>query len=164
LPADRQPRSHGRGRRLRRRARDQRGRRRAARTPYHRLGRPVIDWLRRGNAEPSVTVAGRDLPLAIRRHARATRLTMRLAPDGSEVRITLPQWGRTADAVSFASKKVEWLEEQLARIPRAEPPRPDGALAYRGRQLTIEWNSALPRKPAVHDDRLRLGGPHETVA
>lgn len=124
----------------------------------------MIDWLRRDKGSPSVRIGDVDLPLAIRRHARATRLTMRLSPDGSEVRITLPQWGRTADAVSFASKKVEWLEEQLARIPRAEPPRPDGTLAYRGRQLTIDWNSAFPRKPAVHDDRLRLGGPHETVA
>ena len=58
----------------------------------------MIDWLRRENRNPSVTLSGREVPLAIRRHARATRLTMRLAPDGSEVRITLPRWGRTADA------------------------------------------------------------------
>ena len=54
----------------------------------------MIDWLRRGrDEEPSVTVGDRVLPLMIRRHPRATRLTMRLAPDGSEVRITLPRWG-----------------------------------------------------------------------
>src|SRR5690606_38979672 len=140
LPADRQPRSHGRGRRLRRRARDQRGRRRAARTPYHRLGRPVIDWLRRGNAEPSVTVAGRELPLAIRRHPRATRLTMRLAPDGSEVRITLPQWGRTLDALAFVRSRTDWLESQLAAIPPPSPPTPGGTLAYRGERLAIAWD------------------------
>ena len=45
----------------------------------------MIDWLRRSKEEPSVTVGDRVLPLAIRRHPRATRLTMRLAPDGSEV-------------------------------------------------------------------------------
>jgi predicted metal-dependent hydrolase len=123
----------------------------------------MIDWLRREKESPTVRIGGRELPLAIRRHARATRLTMRLAPDGSEVRVTLPRWGRTADAVVFAGKRVDWLEQQLARVPRAEPPRPGGTIAYRGERLAIEWDTALPRKPGFAEGRLRLGGPRETV-
>jgi len=123
----------------------------------------VIDWLRREREAPSVTVGGRELPLAIRRHARATRLTMRLAPDGSEVRITLPRWGRTMDAVVFASKRVEWLEQQLARVPQAEPPQPGGTVAYRGMSLPIAWDPAFPRKPRIVDGQLQLGGPRETL-
>lgn len=123
----------------------------------------MIDWLRRGQEEPSVTLAGREVPLAIRRHARATRLTMRLAPDGSEVRITLPRWGRTADALVFAHKRIEWLEQQLAAVPRAAPLEPGGTVRYRGEAVTIEWEPRLPRKPSLAEDRLRLGGPAETV-
>lgn len=123
----------------------------------------MIDWLRREKQCPSVRVGERELPLAIRRHARATRLTMRLAPDGSEVRITLPRWGRTADAVIFASKRVDWLEQQLARVPRAEPPRPGGTVAYRGERLMLDWDPALPRRPSLAGGRLRLGGPSETM-
>ena len=89
----------------------------------------MIDWLRRERNSPSVRIGERELPLAIRRHPRATRLTMRLAPDGSEVRITLPRWGRTADALVFASKRVDWLEQQLACVPRAEPLLPGGTVA-----------------------------------
>ena len=88
----------------------------------------MIDWLRRAQADPTVTIGGREVPLAIRRHPRATRLTMRLAPDGSEVRITLPKWGRTSDAMVFASKRIDWLEGQLAAVPRAAPPAPGGAV------------------------------------
>jgi len=124
----------------------------------------MIDWLRRGQEEPSVTIAGREVPLAIRRHPRATRLTMRLAPDGSEVRVTLPRWGRTADAMVFAHKRIDWLEQQLAAVPRAEPPRPGGTVLYRGQPLAIAWEPGLPRKPALADGRLVLGGPVETVA
>jgi len=124
----------------------------------------MIDWLRRENSSPSIRIGERELPLAIRRHARATRLTMRLAPDGSEVRITLPRWGRTADALVFAGKRAEWLEEQLARVPRAEPPCPGGTVPYRGERLAIGWGPDLPRKPAVADGILRLGGPQETLA
>jgi predicted metal-dependent hydrolase len=124
----------------------------------------MIDWLRREKETPSVRIGERELPLAIRRHPRATRLTMRLAPDGSEIRITLPRWGRTADALIFASKRIDWLEQQLSRVPRAEPPCPGGSVSYRGERLTVDWNPGLPRKPSLTDGRLRLGGPSETVA
>jgi len=123
----------------------------------------MIDWLRRGREEPSVTVGDRVLPLAIRRHPRATRLTMRLAPDGSEVRITLPRWGRTLDALVFVRSRTAWLESQLAAVPRAEPPAPGAAVAYRGERLTIEWDPRLPRKPALGEASIRLGGAAETV-
>ena len=124
----------------------------------------MIDWLLRGrHEEPSVTVGGRELPLAIRRHPRATRLTMRLAPDGSEVRITLPRWGRTLDALVFVRNRTEWLESQLAAVPRAAPPAPGATLAYRGERLAIEWNPRLPRKPGLGEASIRLGGPEETV-
>jgi predicted metal-dependent hydrolase len=124
----------------------------------------MIDWLRRENQNPSVTIAGRELPVAIRRHPRATRLTMRLAPDGSEVRVTLPRWGRTSDAMVFAHKRIDWLEQQLAAVPRAEPPQPGGTVLYRGQELAIAWHPPLPRKPALAGGELRLGGPAETVA
>jgi predicted metal-dependent hydrolase len=123
----------------------------------------MIDWLRRERANPTVVVGGRELPLAIRRHPCARRLTMRLAPDGSEVRITLPQWGRTMDALVFAGKRVEWLERQLAAVPPAAPPMPGGSVAWRGDRLAIEWNPDLPRKPAPAPGRLRIGGPAETL-
>ena len=123
----------------------------------------MIDWLRRENQAPSVEVAGRALPLAIRRHPRATRLTMRLAPDGSEVRITLPRWGRTLDALVFVRNRTEWLESQLAAVPSATPPAPGATLAFRGERLAIEWDPRFPRKPALAEASVRLGGPEETV-
>ena len=125
----------------------------------------MIDWLLRGrDEEPRVTVGGRELPLMIRRHPRATRLTMRLAPDGSEVRVTLPRWGRTLDALVFVKSRTDWLESQLAAVPEAAPPAPGNTLAYRGERLAIEWHPRLPRKPALGEASLRLGGAEETVA
>ena len=124
----------------------------------------MIDWLRRrSDDEPRVTVGGRELPLMIRRHPRATRLTMRLAPDGSEVRITLPRWGRTLDALVFVRNRTERLESQLAAVPSAAPPAPGATLAYRGRRLAVEWDPRAPRKPALTEASIRLGGAEETV-
>lgn len=119
----------------------------------------MIDWLREDRQNPSITVADRTLPIAIRRHAQARRLVMRLAPDGSEVRITMPRWGSTRDALVFAGARTAWLEAQLAALPRPLAIEPGAALPYRGRTITIEWEAAAPRKPRLAADVLSAGGP-----
>ena len=124
----------------------------------------MMDWLRRApGEEPAISVAGRELPLAIRRHPRARRLTMRLAPDGSEVRITLPRWGRTEDAVVFARARLEWIATQLAAVPQSQAPRPGGIVHYRGEALAIDWSAAHPRTPRLAGPAVRIGGPAESL-
>lgn len=124
----------------------------------------MIDWLRRGHADPAIALAGRELPVAIRRHKRARRMTLRLAPDGSEVRVTIPHWGRTGDALDFAARRRDWLEAQLARLPRACPPVPGGTIAYRGAALRIDWGASFARTPAIEGASIRLGGPESGIA
>lgn len=124
----------------------------------------MIGWLREDPAPQTAVILGRELPVAIRRHPRARRLTMRLAPDGSEIRVTLPRWGRTLDAMIFVSSRVEWLEAQLAALPTAAPLTPGGTLMFRGEELAIDWAQSHPRRPALGDGAIRLGGPAETMA
>ncbi|MEO7553738.1 MAG: YgjP-like metallopeptidase domain-containing protein [Alteraurantiacibacter sp.] len=125
----------------------------------------MIDWLRGSSRDPEVEIAGRRLPVAVRRHPTAKRLTMRLAPDGSEVRVTMPSWGRTKEAVEFARSRQDWLAGQLARVPQALAIAPGSTVPWRGVDLLVEWQAAAPRKPALHDStRLVLGGPHESIA
>ena len=123
----------------------------------------LIDWLRRPAEDPAIEVAGRLLPIAVRRHPRAKRLTMRLAPDGSEVRVTLPKWCATRDALVFAHARAEWIERQLAAVPRSQPPAPGGTLRYRGEELVIAWHPAHGRTPRLDGDRLLVGGPAESL-
>lgn len=124
----------------------------------------MIGWLRRAGSAPTVLVGDRELPLAIRHHARATRLTLRLAPDGSEVRVTVPRRVPAAEALAFARSRQGWLAQQLARIPDHAPPAPGGTLLYRGTTLPIDWHAAHPRTPALAAGTLRCGGPAETLA
>jgi predicted metal-dependent hydrolase len=125
----------------------------------------MIDWLRGSTRDPEVEIAGRKLPVAVRRHPTAKRLTMRLAPDGSEVRVTMPSWGRTREAVEFARSRQDWLAGQLARIPQPRAIAPGSTVSWRGIDLLVEWQPRAARKPAVHaGERLVLGGPHESIA
>ncbi len=121
----------------------------------------MIDWLRDSHQNPAIELDDGILPIAIRRHARATRLTMRLAPDGSEVRITLPRWGRTRDALVFAEARRDWLQTQLAAIPQALAIAPGSALPYRGEVVEIAWARRNPRKPLLDAGHLRVGGPEQ---
>ena len=124
----------------------------------------MIDWLRRPDEDPVIEVGGRALPIAVRRHPRAKRLTMRLSPDGSEVRVTLPSWCATRDALVFAHARTEWIERQLAAVPEAVPPAPGGTLRYRGSALVVAWDPAHRRIPRLDDERLLVGGPAESLS
>lgn len=119
----------------------------------------MIDWLKQAAIEPEIDLGGTIVPIALRRHPTAKRLTLRLAPDGSEVRITLPRWARGAEAIAFAHARRDWLAEQYARIPRRIPPSPGTEVFYRGDSLTIEWNAKAPRRPAIEGPVITLGGP-----
>jgi len=124
----------------------------------------MIGWLRRDGAEPTIEVAGRELPVALRRNARARRLTLRLAPDGSEVRLTLPRWCPEGEAIAFARARSAWLAEQLARVPERREPEPGATLLYRGRDLAVEWQEDAARTPRLAEGRIVLGGPRERIA
>ena len=121
----------------------------------------MLDWLRRDPRDaPSVAIGDRLVPIVIRRLGHARRMTLRLAPDGGEVRISMPRWGRTADAVAFARQRADWLAQQLAALPAAAEPLGDGAvLPFRGRPLTIAHAPHFSRKPELIDPVLRIGGP-----
>lgn len=124
----------------------------------------MIDWLRGDHRDPAVEVAGRTLPIAIRRHPRSRRLTMRLAPDGSELRITMPGWGRTLDAIAFAQARIDWIATQLERVPEARAIGDGSTLPFRGEELAIRWQDGGPRKVRRDGSALHMGGPADRLA
>ncbi len=125
----------------------------------------MLDWLRRPSAAlPQITVSGRVLPVVIRRLERARRLAMRLAPDGSEVRITMPRWTRTADALAFVQEKAGWIELQLARLPAPVALTTGAVIPYRGTPLVLCHIAGATRRVRHEDGELVLGGPAESLA
>ena len=128
-----------------------------------RTGRPVIEWLR-DRKPAAIDLSGRIVPIELRRNAHARRLTLRLAADGSAVRITLPSWCRSEDAVAFAAARKGWLEAQLAKVPAPVDPVARGTLRYRGGELAIAWRPGAARRPLLTASQLILGGPRETLA
>ena len=124
----------------------------------------MIDWLKRHpREEPVLVLQGRHLPIVIRRLDHARRMTLRLAPDGSEVRISMPRWGRTAEALAFARSRTDWLARQIAALPAPVVLSPGVLLPYRGTGLVIDHSARAPRKPALCGEAILVGGPAETL-
>lgn len=123
----------------------------------------MIDWLRKEMLEPEIELGGRTVPIVLKRHARARRLTLRLAADGQAVQITLPQWARSREAIAFAHARRDWLAAQMAKLPQRAAPRPGGTISYRGEQLRIEWRETAARRPVLSDRQIVIGGPQEAL-
>ena len=124
----------------------------------------MIDWLRRAPREaPTLEVAGQTLPLVLRRTTSARRMTLRLAPDGSEVRLTMPRWGHSADGLEFARSKADWLAAQLTRLPRPVELRDGAALRFLGEETILCHDPARPRRVRFADGQLQVGGPAEAL-
>lgn len=125
----------------------------------------MIDWLRSKPEElPKVEVAGRFLPVVLKRLPQARRMTMRLAPDGSEVRVSLPRWARSAEALGFVRSRSDWLERQLAAVRPPATIEPGSRLPWCGSKLTIRHDPLAPRRPMLEGEMLVLGGPGENLA
>lgn len=123
----------------------------------------MIDWLRGEMLEPEMELGDRSLPIVLKRHPRARRLTLRLAADGSAVQITLPGWARSREAIAFAHARRDWLAAQLAKLPERRVPEPGGEIRYRGESLQIEWRKDASRLPRLCDRQVVIGGPPDAL-
>jgi predicted metal-dependent hydrolase len=124
----------------------------------------MIEWLLRPPKEPPrIALAGREVPVVLRRAANARRMTMRLAPDGSEVRITLPRWGTSAEALEFARSRASWLAAQLEALPQPVDLGDGAQIPYLGEHLILRHDPARPRKVRLVIDEIHAGGPAESL-
>ena len=133
------------------------------------------NWLARGKggakaspttqpAPRTIAVGGQKLPLVIRKLSHARQMSLRLSPDGREVRVSIPNWGRVRDAEDFAHSRSEWLARHLAALPAPVAIRPGASVPFRGHPLAITWADPLPRRPKILADRIEIGGPSESIA
>lgn len=125
----------------------------------------MLDWLRRSPRDTgTIDIGEQTLPIVVRRLAHARRMTLRLAADGSEVRISIPRWAPAGDALAFAHARRDWLARQLAALLPPTPVAPGKDAWFRGAPLRIEHDAKAPRRPSVEDGIVRIGGPAESMA
>lgn len=80
----------------------------------------------------AVTVAGRVMPLEIKRNRRARRITLRVDTARHRLVLTLPPGVSERAGLAFLQEKAVWLRNNLARVPAPVPFVPGAEVPYLG--------------------------------
>jgi predicted metal-dependent hydrolase len=84
-------------------------------------------------AEKMIVFSGeRSYELAIVRHPRARRYTIRVRDAYRDVVLTMPKRGNLADAHVFAQKNVAWIATKLSKLPDVVPFTDGAIIPFRG--------------------------------
>lgn len=84
----------------------------------------------------SILIDG-DIPVALRRSARARRMTLRVARAGGEVVLTLPVSVSLAEGRAFAESRAGWLRKTRAAAPQTSAVRAGSLIPVGGRMLRL---------------------------
>jgi predicted metal-dependent hydrolase len=104
-------------------------------------------------AEKMTVFSGeRAFELAILRHPRARRYTIRVRNAYRDVVLTMPKRGNLADAHRFAQKNAAWIAAKLAQLPDAVPFAPGEMIPFRGVPHRIEHRASARGTAWIEQD------------
>ncbi len=98
-----------------------------------------------------------EIEIALRRSARARRLSLRVSRLDGRVTLTLPRGVSTREAIVFAREREAWLRGHIAAIDPEVRVGIGAAVPVEGRQLRIEAGPG--RQVTSTIDRLLVPGP-----
>lgn len=113
--------------------------------------------------DPTVDIEGREVPLRIKRNRRARRISLRVDAVKQEIRVTMPSYAPTAEAMGFIDQKREWIASRLETAPAAVPLLPGSTVAFLGEAHEIVWDENAPRRVTLGEGEITLGGPENMV-
>jgi hypothetical protein len=120
-------------------------------------------WRKQSPSPPppsEITIAGRNLPVAFKRHAKARRFVVRLDRAGKGLVVTMPPRAAREDALAFLQRSSGWVAARLAREGAAVPFADGAEILLRGEAVRIIHCEAL-RGAVRHDGErreIRVGG------
>lgn len=79
-----------------------------------------------------IEAAGRILPVRVVENVRATRLTLRIAPGGQSLAVTLPPHVSEAQVDRFLDRNRNWVATRLARLPEPVEAGPGAMIPFLG--------------------------------
>lgn len=112
----------------------------------------------------SLVVAGREMPLLVRRHVRARRLTLRLAARGDGIVVTIPEDAAFADGVALARKHSAWIAERVEGRPERVGFADGAILPLRGIDHEIRHLSGATGRIRAENGRIVIEGQGDVLA
>ena len=108
-------------------------------------------------------LGGRDVPISVRRSARARRIGLRVDGMGG-VELVVPRRVAMADAERFLESEADWVLAKLAAIPPCVPFAHGAVIPVLGRDRRIVHLPLFPPEMRDEGDELVVGGPEDDIA
>jgi predicted metal-dependent hydrolase len=102
--------------------------------------------------ERTVQVGERIMPLTIREHPQASRITLRIEPGGRALRLTVPKGLKMREIDSFLARHDGWLRVKLSKFAADDGLRPGGRIFVRGVAHRIVHTGSLRGLTEVSQD------------
>jgi predicted metal-dependent hydrolase len=102
--------------------------------------------------------------VTVRRSRQARRMKISVDPRNGRVVLSLPWRANLKPALRWAEEHWSWVEDAVARMPRAHPIVPGGTVPLDGQDVLIDWREGLSRTVRIEPGRLVFGGPRDAVA
>ena len=102
----------------------------------------------------ALQVQGIGVPVEVRRHAGARRLTLRVSKTRRAVVVTVPSGCRIEEADRFLRTNIDWVRERLGRVPEPVPLADGEKVPLRGRLHRISFIGPMGGAPTVSVESL----------
>ena len=110
----------------------------------------------------NLSLAGRTIPVALVRSARARRILLRADAVAGRIRLTLPPRVAIGTGAAFLADHAAWLEARVSSWPVPLPFVPYATIPFDGGVLYLDLAPGTRR--TIHDgDRLIVGGDAATL-
>ena len=112
-----------------------------------------------GSSDLVFTGGGRTRGLTVVRRAGVRSMRLTVDPRDATVRLTLPKRAALRPAVAWANGKRDWIERELARLPKPQAIVPGMRFVLSGEDVRLDWDAAYPRAVRLSEGVLQIGGP-----
>lgn len=113
----------------------------------------------------SIALGEPPIEIALRKSARAKRLTLRIQAQTGGAVLTAPRYASHQQMLDFARRQESWLREKLANVDTPRRPEPGMLFPYRGEELRLAVGSGrsvqkvgfeiqIPGKPEQFSSKL----------
>jgi predicted metal-dependent hydrolase len=109
-----------------------------------------------------VTLGDPPIQITLRRMARASRFSLRVAASDGRITLSLPLRAREADALQFAQSQEGWIRAALAKMPQGVQVALGETITLEGVALTLDTGQG--RSVRIEGDHLIVPGDHARVA
>lgn len=96
-----------------------------------------------------VKIKGLDMPMLLRRSARARRFSLQVSEARRGAVLTMPVYSSFADADEFLSRHLDWLKERVAGLPEPVPFTEGAIIPLRGLAHMLRFAGSVRRRGVV---------------